>query len=158
MSLISPNFDVKSIIFPNFGQGLFPKIAGKTLFVLANYSDPDLGYSSGSSFFAKVSIEGFQKNRNPFKCLKEKIFIYSINLCLTATFVEQNKIKSLFFSIYMLNRFFFIIIRGQASYSRERLGRSSLPNLAHFSIFSTDEVLMYRTLWRNLKFRRKLLH
>ena len=29
MSLISPNFDVKSIIFPNFGQGPFPKIAGK---------------------------------------------------------------------------------------------------------------------------------
>ena len=30
MSLISPNFDVKSIIFPNFGQGPFPKIAGKS--------------------------------------------------------------------------------------------------------------------------------
>ena len=29
MSLISPNFDVKLIIFPNFGQGPFPKIAGK---------------------------------------------------------------------------------------------------------------------------------
>ena len=29
MSLISPNFDVKSIIFPNFGQGPFPKITGK---------------------------------------------------------------------------------------------------------------------------------
>ena len=29
MSLISPNFDVKSIIFPNFGQGPFPKIARK---------------------------------------------------------------------------------------------------------------------------------
>ena len=30
MLLISPNFDVKSIIFfPNFGQGPFPKIAGK---------------------------------------------------------------------------------------------------------------------------------
>ena len=29
MSLFSPNFDAKSIIFPNFGQGLFPKIAGK---------------------------------------------------------------------------------------------------------------------------------
>ena len=28
MSLISPNFAVKTIIFPNFGQGLFPKIAG----------------------------------------------------------------------------------------------------------------------------------
>ena len=24
-----PNFDVKSIIFPNFGHGLFPRIAGK---------------------------------------------------------------------------------------------------------------------------------
>ena len=24
-----PNFDVKSIIFPNFGHGPFPKIAGK---------------------------------------------------------------------------------------------------------------------------------
>ena len=31
MSLISPNFDVKSIIHPNFGQGPFPKIAGKAL-------------------------------------------------------------------------------------------------------------------------------
>ena len=30
MSLISPNFDVKSITFPNFGQGPFPKIAGKS--------------------------------------------------------------------------------------------------------------------------------
>ena len=30
MSLISPNFDVKSIIFPNFGQGPFHKIAGKS--------------------------------------------------------------------------------------------------------------------------------
>ena len=29
MSLISPNFAVKLIIFPNFGQGPFPKIAGK---------------------------------------------------------------------------------------------------------------------------------
>ena len=29
MSLISPNSDVKSIFFPNFGQGPFPKIAGK---------------------------------------------------------------------------------------------------------------------------------
>ena len=29
MALISPNFDVKSIFFPNFGQGPFPKIAGK---------------------------------------------------------------------------------------------------------------------------------
>ena len=30
MSLISPNFDVKAIIFPNFGQGPIPKIAGKS--------------------------------------------------------------------------------------------------------------------------------
>ena len=30
MSLLSPNFDVKSVIFPNFGQGPFPKIAGKS--------------------------------------------------------------------------------------------------------------------------------
>ena len=30
MSLISPNFDVKSIIFPSFGKGPFPKIAGKS--------------------------------------------------------------------------------------------------------------------------------
>ena len=30
MSLISLNFDVKSS-FPNFGQGLFPKIADKSL-------------------------------------------------------------------------------------------------------------------------------
>ena len=30
MSLISPNFDVKSIIFPNFGQGPFPKIVRKS--------------------------------------------------------------------------------------------------------------------------------
>ena len=30
MSLISPNFDVKLIIFPNFGQRPFPKIAGKS--------------------------------------------------------------------------------------------------------------------------------
>ena len=31
MLLFSPNFAVKSIIFPNFGQGPFPKIAGKSL-------------------------------------------------------------------------------------------------------------------------------
>ena len=30
MLLISPNFDVKLIIFPNFGHGPFPKIAGKS--------------------------------------------------------------------------------------------------------------------------------
>ena len=30
MSLISPKFDVKLIIFTNFGQGPFPKIAGKS--------------------------------------------------------------------------------------------------------------------------------
>ena len=30
MPLISPNFDVESINFPNFGQGPFPKIAGKS--------------------------------------------------------------------------------------------------------------------------------
>ena len=28
MSLISPHFVVKSMIFPNFGQGPFPKTAG----------------------------------------------------------------------------------------------------------------------------------
>ena len=28
--VVSPNFDVKWIIFPNFGQGPFPKIAGKS--------------------------------------------------------------------------------------------------------------------------------
>ena len=31
MPLISPNFDVKSIIFPNFGKGLFPKLLEKAL-------------------------------------------------------------------------------------------------------------------------------
>ena len=31
MPLISPNFAVKSIIIPNFGQGPFPNIAGKSL-------------------------------------------------------------------------------------------------------------------------------
>ena len=30
LSLISPNFDVKLIIFSQFGQGPFPKIAGKS--------------------------------------------------------------------------------------------------------------------------------
>ena len=30
MPLISPTFDVKSIIFPNIGQGPFPKITGKS--------------------------------------------------------------------------------------------------------------------------------
>ena len=30
MLLISPNFDVKLTFFPNFGQGPFPKIAGKS--------------------------------------------------------------------------------------------------------------------------------
>ena len=29
MWLFSPNFDAKSIIFPNYGQGPFPKIAGQ---------------------------------------------------------------------------------------------------------------------------------
>ena len=36
MSLISAKFDVKSIIFPNFGQGPFPKITGKSPDVLIN--------------------------------------------------------------------------------------------------------------------------
>ena len=31
MSLISPNFGVKSIIFPNFGQGPFLKLLEKAL-------------------------------------------------------------------------------------------------------------------------------
>ena len=36
MSLISPNnFDVKSIIFSNFGQGPFPKIAGKSPVIIS---------------------------------------------------------------------------------------------------------------------------
>ena len=30
MLLIFPNFDAKSVIFPNFGQGPFPKITGKS--------------------------------------------------------------------------------------------------------------------------------
>ena len=30
MSLICPNFDVKSIIISDFAQGPFPKIAGKS--------------------------------------------------------------------------------------------------------------------------------
>ena len=34
MSLISTNFDIKSIIFPNFGQEPFPKIAGKSHVVI----------------------------------------------------------------------------------------------------------------------------
>ena len=31
MSLISPNFDVKLIIFPNLARGLFPKLLEKAL-------------------------------------------------------------------------------------------------------------------------------
>ena len=38
MSLTSPNFDVKSIIFPNFGQGPFPKIAEKALALMSGLS------------------------------------------------------------------------------------------------------------------------
>ena len=34
ISLISPNLDVKLIIFSNFGQGPFPKITGKSPDVL----------------------------------------------------------------------------------------------------------------------------
>ena len=43
MSLVSPNFGVKPIFFPNFGQGLFPKIAGKSpaLFRLVAHSFND---------------------------------------------------------------------------------------------------------------------
>ena len=39
-----------------------------------------------------------------------------------------------------------------------RLERSSLPNLTHFSLFSTKgEVLLYRTLKGDFKFQNKLL-
>ena len=62
MSLISPNFDVKLIIFPNFGQGPFPKIAGKVPALIlplyrANSVDPEQtapigAVWSGSTVFA----------------------------------------------------------------------------------------------------------
>ena len=45
MLLISPNFDVKSIIFPNFGRGPFPKIVG---------NGPALSFfDRGCSYFAQ---------------------------------------------------------------------------------------------------------
>ena len=40
MLLISPNFDIKSIIYPNFGQGHFPKNAGKNTVDLPNVIYP----------------------------------------------------------------------------------------------------------------------
>ena len=36
MSLISPNFDVKSIIFPILARGLFPKLLEKALMLLSD--------------------------------------------------------------------------------------------------------------------------
>ena len=39
MSLISSNFDANLIIFPNFGQGPFPKIAGKSPGFILYYTD-----------------------------------------------------------------------------------------------------------------------
>ena len=48
MSLISPNFDVKLIIFPNFGQDPFPKTAGKGPVP-----------SDGKSYFTNVILPGF---------------------------------------------------------------------------------------------------
>ena len=70
MLLISPNFDVKLIIFPNFGQGLFLKLLEKTLFVLANCSDPDeMSHSGvfhlGLHCFPKYQLRGFQKIEIP---------------------------------------------------------------------------------------------
>ena len=41
VSLISPNFDVESIIFPNFGLGPFPKIAGKCPGFSLTYLKPE---------------------------------------------------------------------------------------------------------------------
>ena len=38
----SPNFDVKSVIFPNFGQGPFPKIAGKSPALSRNQNISDI--------------------------------------------------------------------------------------------------------------------
>ena len=50
MSLISPNVDVKSIIFPNLAWGLFPKIAGKKPCAL------DLLSLMDSSFWFEINL------------------------------------------------------------------------------------------------------
>ena len=52
MSLIFPNFDVKLIIFPNFGQGPFPKIAGKG----PEFSKSDLGSQRHSLLYKHIII------------------------------------------------------------------------------------------------------
>ena len=48
MLLISPNFAVKPNIFPNFGQGHFPKIAGKALNTIKKMGKTILNFNLNS--------------------------------------------------------------------------------------------------------------
>ena len=63
MSLISPDFDVtcKSIIFPNFGQGPFPQIAGKS---------PDKQFMDTPPWYVAMALSR-----------KQRLFLRSVQPC-----------------------------------------------------------------------------
>ena len=57
MSLISPNFDVKSIISSHFGQGPFPKIAGIENVILQCVKNMDFNLLCFSDSAIQVSYK-----------------------------------------------------------------------------------------------------
>ena len=61
MSLISPNFDVKSIIFSQFGTGLLPKLLEKSLGALFRvYNKIFFFFFSSKNICSGYSIEPAQ--------------------------------------------------------------------------------------------------
>ena len=84
MSLISPNFAVKSIIFPNFAQGPFPKLLGKVLpKCMFNLVDKKIipislkNISIGTSPVVKSAYQrdgSFEHPKHMLKLMGKKIF------------------------------------------------------------------------------------
>ena len=62
MLLIYPNFEVNSIIFPNFGQGPFPKIAWKSPAMCNNKTSFDYIYTQhiGLSMYLLSCLVSFE--------------------------------------------------------------------------------------------------
>ena len=87
MSLISPNFDVKSVIFPNFGQRPFPKIAGKSS-----------GTGLSITWFCSVSMFVNWLHAGKFSCFCCRMLTFQtlpFQIILSGTLSEcQNRLDS----------------------------------------------------------------
>ena len=87
-SLISPNFDVKLIIFPNFGQGPFPKIAAKSPELFLSWCS---SYSSESIYLYMNSLSPSASDKSRpgyqivYKVEEKRLFSGGVN-----TLVGQN--------------------------------------------------------------------